>query len=322
MNALWIAIVLAALAQVSPGATGAPGPVPGDIVLERAKITSQNDVEISAEVEGTLIKLPAREGMLMTKGDVLATIDDRQALAAVDVAQISYNAALKKAQDDIELRFAKKAAAYAYEDWQADLAANQNERGLTAVTEITLRQKKLGYDKAVLQIEKAANDQVLAEMDAKVKEAELKAAQVALERRTIKAPFDGIVQRRFFDEAEWVNPGDPILQLVQFDVLHVERYVSSTDYDPVDIANRRVTVTVRLARNQEISVPGRVVFVNQAVLGGESKAVGGYLVRAEIQNQRKGDYWVIRPGLDATMTIHMGDEPAAAAPQAAALPRP
>lgn len=315
MNVLWTAILLAGTGQVSSGAASGSAAPSADLVLEQAYITAQNTAYISAEVEGTLIKLPFREGSSVKAGDVLATQDDRQAQAAVDVAQITLDAAAKRAKDDIEKRFAKKAAAYAYEEWQADLAANQNERGLNAVAEITLRQKKLGYDKAKLQIEKAANDEVLAGMDSDVKAAELRAAEVALERRTIKAPFDGVVQELKFHESEWANPGDPLLQLVQFDALLVEQYVSAALYDPVEIANRRVTVTVNLARDRQVSVQGRVVVVDQEV-----QPDGTYKVRAEIQNERQGDYWVIRPGLIATMTIHMGEDPVDAVPQAAALP--
>jgi multidrug efflux pump subunit AcrA (membrane-fusion protein) len=65
-----------------------------------ASIRSQNDVRIAAEVEGVLTLFPVREGDRVTQGQVLATIDDRQAKAAVDVARISHEAARERASDN------------------------------------------------------------------------------------------------------------------------------------------------------------------------------------------------------------------------------
>jgi hypothetical protein len=83
----------------------------------------------------------------------------------------------------------------------------------------------------------------------------------------------------------------------------VECFVKASEFDPVDLAGRPVTVRARLARDREAAVTGRVTFVSQTVLR------GNYLVRAEIQNQREGEYWLIRPGLDAEMTIHVSQPP-------------
>jgi multidrug resistance efflux pump len=148
-----------------------------------------------------------------------------------------------------------------------------------------------------------------------VKKAELAAAEIALDRRTIQAPFDGEVQQLIMHQAEWVNPGDAILRLVQFDVLQVDGYVNARDYDPIDVQGRPVTVRVQLARGKELSIAGHVIYVNQTVLDDE------YLVRAEIQNQRNGEYWVIRPGLAATMTIHVTQDPVAAPAEATTVDR-
>jgi hypothetical protein len=69
-----------------------------------------------------------------------------------------------------------------------------------------------------------------------------------------------------------------------------------------------VSVTVNLARGRQATVEGRVVYVNQSVLP-RGKVGGIYLVRAEVQNQKVGDYWVVRPGLEASMTIHTSRPP-------------
>lgn len=313
MNAAWVAMAITVFGQVSadaPASVPAPAPatqspgVTGDLTIG-CNISAQHSVDVSAEVEGTLLKLPLREGNLVDEEQVLATIDDRHAQAALDVAKIGLVAATAKADDKIEEEYAKAAAAVAAADLRKDLEINQRNPGTVSDTEV--RKKKLDHTRAMLQIEKAQKDQVLAKLEADVKQAELTAAEVALQRRTITAPFAGEVQTLYQKEAQWVKPGDPILRLVRFDVMDVECYVNVQDFDPVELANRPVTVKVNLARGRQATVEGKVVYINQSVL---PKTGGGiYLVRAEVQNQKVGDYWLVRPGLAAEMTIHVSRPP-------------
>jgi RND family efflux transporter MFP subunit len=303
-----VAFVLS-LVVAAPAHAQAPYEHSADEPTIEASVRSQNDVKIPAEVEGVLTQYPVREGARVSQGQVLATIDDRQAKAAVEVAQLSHEAAVEKANDDIEERYAQAAADVAKVNWLRDMEANRDVA--KTVPEIQIRQKKLEYDRAKLQIEKAGKDQIIAGKEAAVKGAELKAAKINLDRRTIAAPFDGEVQQLYLHQAEWVNPGDPILRLVQFDVLQVDGYVKASEFDPIDVQGRPVTVRVQRARNKEATVAGRVIYVNQTVQGD-----GEYLVRAEIQNTREGDYWVVRPGLPAKMTIHVTQQPVAAPAQA------
>jgi multidrug efflux pump subunit AcrA (membrane-fusion protein) len=302
MGTLAVAVLVAAFGQVSAEAPFVPSQAPaGDPTFRPAAITAENDITISAEVEGTLIKLPVREGSRVAAGQTLATIDDRQAQANVQIANLALEAAQQKATDDIEERYAIAAAKVAKIDWERDVAANQ--RAANSVADIQVLQKRLVFDRSVLQTEKARKDQILARKEADVKKAELAAANIMLDQRIINAPFDGEVQQMFQKEAQWVKPGDPILRLVQYDKLRVECVVSAAQYDPVDLAGRRVTIVAHLARGRQASIEGRIVFVDQTVL------LGNYRVRAEVENQREGDFWLLRPGLDAEMTIHTTEPP-------------
>lgn len=285
----------------------------GDPVFSSAFITAEEDSIISAEAEGTLVKLAVKEGDRVNEQTVLATIDDRQAQAAVDVAKLGLDAATERANDKVEEKYAILAAKVAKVDWEMDIETNN--RVPNSVAPIQVLQKQLVYDRSNLQIEKARKDQVIAKKEAAAKGGELQAAEIGLARRTINAPFDGEVQQLFQKQAQWVNPGDPILRLVKFDVLRVESYVMAKHFDPVELAGKPVTIKVKLARDREVTLPGRITHVGQTV----QAVKGDYLVRAEIQNQRNGDYWLIRPGLPAEMTIHIS-QPAEPQARGAALP--
>lgn len=310
MYASLIALTLAAFGQVTAKPPASPG-LGGDCLLKHVDIIPEHDSIISAEVEGTLTKLSAKEGMHVTAGQLLAAIDERQAQVAVEVADLQHKAAIERANDLVEEKFARESAKYAKLDFDKDVSANKNSPG--AVPDINIEQKRLAFTKANLQIEKAQKDRTIALKEADAKGGELKAAKIALARRTISAPFDGEIQQVIQKESQWVNPGDPVLRLVQFETLKVEGFVNAHDFDPLELANRRVTIAVHVARDRVVTAEGRVTFVSQTVLD------NNYQVRAEFANQRNGQYWLIRPGLDAEMTIHLQEPPVVGEAQSAAI---
>lgn len=272
----------------------------GNPVLDRCliKLKGEDEIRIPAQEAGVLISMPVKEGSQVHKGDLLATIDDREAKAALKVSEYALQSAQQRAKEDIEIRYAQAAAAVAKVDVEQDLKANLDHPG--AIPDIEIRRKKLDRTRANLQIEKAQKDQILAGLEAQTKEAERDAAQMALEWRTILAPFSGEVVTTYRHQSEWVNPGDPILKLVRFDLLSVEGIVYADQYDRGELQGKPVTVTVTRARGREVSVEGRIVYVEQIV-----QSDGSYRVRAEVKNEREGNNWLIQPGLKARMTIHL-----------------
>jgi multidrug efflux pump subunit AcrA (membrane-fusion protein) len=176
-----------------------------------------------------------------------------------------------------------------------------NLRVKGAVSDVEVRRAKLDWERAVLSIEKAGHDQELAKFEAYSKLAELKAADLAIGRRKVIAPFDGEIIELNRKQDEWVNPGDPILRLVRRDVMHVEGAVLQSEYDPDELQDRDVTVTVQLARGQSGSAPGRIVYVSPYLRGD-----GKYVVRAEVANtQNESGNWILMDGQTAQMTIHV-----------------
>jgi len=81
--------------------------------------------------------------------------------------------------------------------------------------------------------------------------------------------------------------------------LHVTGHVSAAQFGPQEISGRAVSILVRLERGRTERFTGKITFVHPEVNGGD------YLVRAEIQNRREGDQWILRPGLNVDMTVHV-----------------
>ena len=299
MSAFRLLIALGLLLPVS-GVDRLYAEKDGNPVLDRCliKLKGEDEIRIPAQEAGVLISMPVKEGSRVAQGELLATIDDREAKAALQVAEYALQSAQQRAKEDIEIRYAQAAEAVAQVDVDQDQKANRDHPG--AIPDIEIRRKKLDLKRSSLQIEKARKDQILASLEAKTKEAERDAAKMALEWRTILAPFDGEVVTTYRHQSEWVNPGDPILKLVRFDTLHVEGIVYADQHDRGELRGKPVTVKVVRARGREISVQGHIVYVDQMV-----QSDGSYRVRAEVKNQREGDNWLIQPGLKARMTIHL-----------------
>ena len=180
-------------------------------------------------------------------------------------------------------------------------ALEANEIKAKAISESEVERAKLDHRRAELQIEKAMNDRVLAGYDARTKRAERKAAEMALDWRTIRAPFAGDVVQTYVHQSEWVKPGDPILRLVRFDRLYVEGFVSADEHDRSEMKGKRVTVEVTKAHGAKATVTGTIVHVDQVLFGTK----GRYTVRAEVENELVNDSWLLQPGGIVKMTIHL-----------------
>jgi len=257
------------------------------------------EIKLPAEEAGVLIQLAVQEGNLVRAGQVIGKIDDSQPVMQKKAASAAYAAAFKRWKDDVEIRFAKAQAEVSQADYEQLVEANR--RTEKAVTLSEVRKAKLDWDHFILAIEKAGHDQELAKFEAFTKQAELEATDLAIQRRVIKAPFDGVVEEIKRHQDEWVQPGEPILSLLRMDTLHVEGAIEQSKYDPHEIANCEVTVEVEMARGRKATFRGRIIKVSSIV-----RSDGVYNVRAEIANQQEHGNWLLRDGLPASMTIHLG----------------
>ena len=280
----------------SPTATAAEDPV-----MEKATVKVKDEAKIPAMEAGVLTKLNVREGARVKKDDVIAVIDDREAKARLKIAKYAELGAWKLVEQDIEERYARAAAELAEADLKKDLEANRNAKGAVAESEIA--RKRLDAKRAKLQIEKAGNDRVIASYDAKTKTAERKAAEMALEWRTISAPFDGDVVKTFVHQSEWVQPGDPILKLMRFDKMYVEGRILAGDFDRSEVLGKSVTVEVTKAHGRQSTVTGVIVHADPIL-----KYQGEYTVRAEVGNKLVNDSWLLQPDGVVRMTIHLSQE--------------
>lgn len=139
-----------------------------------------DEARVAAEVAGRIDALPARVGEQFARGAVLARVDPR-----------SYRIELQRAE-----------AALALVDSRSRLAASQLARaqrlaGAGFVSADALRVQRTELE--VLGAERESARQAVA------------AAQLALQRTVVRAPFDGVVRARLASVGDWAQPGVALL---------------------------------------------------------------------------------------------------------------
>jgi multidrug efflux pump subunit AcrA (membrane-fusion protein) len=280
------------------------------IAVSDCLVSLIEEAQVPAQEPGVLVQVATKEGDVVQGGTVLARIDDAKTRMEVAVATSKLAVATAKATDDINIRYAMAASEVSKAEYEVSAEANRKVRG--SVPQTVLNQLVLKQKETMLAIDKAKLEHTIAEHEAEVAQAEVAAAKENLNRRLVRAPTDEeaagtprssgewVVVARQRHKGEWVQPGDPVFHLVRIDRLWIEGHISAAAFNPGEIENRRVLVTVKLARGREVTVAGRVVFVKPMIEAGNR-----FLVRAEVQRPADGGDWPLRPGMTADMTIQL-----------------
>jgi multidrug efflux pump subunit AcrA (membrane-fusion protein) len=292
-----VAIVFVALLLPSARAQQSAGQ-PADPVVDGV-VRVADQIKLPAKEPGVLVQLSVKEGTQVKAGQVIGKIDDSEPQMKKTAALADYKGAYKRFMDDVEIRYAQAQELVAKAKYEKLLETNRLQA--KAVPEVELNEAKLDWDHFKLAIEKSRHDQELAQFEALTKQAEYDAANLAIQRRTIIAPFDGVVEEIKRKQDEWVQPGDTILTLLRLDTLHVDGAVKQSQFDAAEIQGCDVAMEVELARGRKTTVRGKIVKVSNLV-----RSDGVYNIRAEVANMQEHGTWLVRDGLPATLTIHLG----------------
>jgi multidrug efflux pump subunit AcrA (membrane-fusion protein) len=262
------------------------------------------EAQVPAQEAGVLMEVLVRDGDAVSKGELLAQIDDAVPQLKQKVATFKLDVAKKQALDDVDVRFARAGAEVAKVKYDKSVEANREHPKTVSIVEVN--EQRLEWEKFKLSIEKAQKDMDVAGFQMQVSDAELRATEEDIKRRKIIAPLDAVVSELSRHVGEWVQQGETVMRLVRVDLLRAEGYLNAKDFRPSEIYGRPVSVRVEFARGQTETFPGKIVFVAPVIQAG-----GDFLVRAEVQNRKENGSWVLTAGLPAKMTARPGGAAAA-----------
>ena len=224
----WLLGVLAACAwgcgdKIEPGHSAANAGAPVRTKVTEARVSSwplifeavgtvqaETASTIGAKLLGTVTSVRVQEGDRVRMGDVLLTIDERQAGAQRQQAE----AALAEARQMEQAAGAARDAAAA----GADLAAATYHRYETLIAQESVSRQEFDDVKARYRQAQAGlgqSEDMLKAAVQRVRQAEaaLASARVSVADAAVTAPFDGIVTVKIVDAGDLAAPGRALLSL-------------------------------------------------------------------------------------------------------------
>lgn len=202
----------------------AMGPIVSE-VLGTGTLEARVQATISPKISGLLTQVLADQGDRVTKAQELATLDDGDLRAQVEIARAEVAAAkagVDRAAADIASAEAVAAQARSSYTRVAKLTSQK------VVSEDEFDKAKQQRDVAEAQLNRAQLAKVETERKAVTAEESLRYYQERMGDTRITSPFDGLVIGRNREPGDVVVPGSPILDVVSTEQMWVSAWVDET----------------------------------------------------------------------------------------------
>jgi membrane fusion protein (multidrug efflux system) len=195
----------------SPAVVAPAPPAPAAATPRNSPLTAsgpllvENQVDVAAQRPGQVSKLLADVGQAVSKGQLLAALDDRQLSAERDAALARLHSAEANLNDwQAETRMA-----------EADFRRAQGMYQAKLNTEEELDHARYKKEGSLFEVEKGKQELLRAQAD-------LQAITLELEKTHIRAPFDGVVARRYVRVGQEIATGDRIFWVTAVRPLRVK----------------------------------------------------------------------------------------------------
>jgi RND family efflux transporter MFP subunit len=243
--------------------------------LASGPLLVEDQVDVGAQRPGMVAKLLADVGQPVRQAQLLALLDDRQPLAERDAAQARVHV------DEANLH-----------DWQAETkmaeADFQRAQGMYEAqlnTKEELDHALYKREGSLYEVEKGKQELLRAQAD-------LQAVSLELEKTRIRAPFDGVVARRYVRMGQEVATGDRLFWVTAVRPLRVKFTVPENFFGRI---SRGQLLDVTCADDPGAKHPAKVIQVSPVV----DPSSGTFEVLAQLVNPGRN----LRPGMTATVNL-------------------
>ncbi|MCG3180799.1 MAG: hypothetical protein BIFFINMI_03162 [Phycisphaerae bacterium] len=195
-----------------------------DIDLQ-GQLRPSKQVTLALSIAGVIAERTAEVGQRVRQGDLLARLDSELEEAALAIAKLKASSTHQVA-----------AARLTMDQKAHDLERVKELQKKNAATAWELRQAELEVELAKVRMDYAKFQQ-----DLEIQEA--RQAEVALKRRRLLAPWDGVISRTYKEAGEAVQEQAPVCELVNLDSLWVELNVLGDYYGQI-VPGLKATVTM------------------------------------------------------------------------------
>jgi HlyD family secretion protein len=300
-------------------------------VLEASGTVEATEADLGFNLPGRLEEVRVREGDEVGRGDVLARLDaaELEARRRVTGAQVESARALlaeleagARAEELAQARAGVRAAARRVEDADLDLARARRLHAGGAISREALDKAETVFLLAESALDQAREQQGVLETGprreriaaqrAAVAAAEAAVAQVdaQLTNATIVAPMDGVVTLRHREPGETVQPGLPVLTVMDPTDRWVRIYVPEARLGEVSLGQ---AARIRADTFRDREYDGRVVFISRRaeftprnVQTREERVKLVYAVRVQVLGDPGFE---LKPGVPADVRLLPPDAP-------------
>ncbi len=255
-------------------------------------VRPRQSAQLATQVMGNLLRLNVREGDRVSRGQVLAVIDDSQTRAAVDRASAGQTAA----QQEI----AGTAVDYALAESTLKRYQSLYDRKSVSPHE---------YDEVRSRFEAAKARLELARAGRAGADAALNQARTSQGFTQVRAPFSGVITAKLAESGDLASPGMPILAIEDNSAFRLEATVDERGIAAVRLG-QSIPVILDALQNQVMT--GKVV----QALPAADPASRTFLVKIELPKNPG-----IRTGLFGRARFPVGTREALAIPQTAVVER-
>jgi membrane fusion protein (multidrug efflux system) len=239
-------------------------------------VAAVQGVTVSADLPGIVASIAFESGASVREGDLLVQLDTKQEQAQLAQQQARL-AAVEAASELARLNFDR-------------MHGLVNEGAIT----------RTEYDRAV-----AEQKQTVAEQ--RQTEAQVEEIRATIARKTIRAPFSGVLGLRQVNLGQYLSGGNPVVPLQSLDPIYVNFGVPQQDAGQV-LVGRNVRVTTGDAAS--VGFVGRVTAINSIV----DEATRNVQVQATLANPSGK----VRPGMFVQTEVMLGaDRPVVTLPASA-----
>ena len=247
------------------------------IVVKDCRLRLIDDLKLSSERSG-ILDYVVPQGTRVKKGDVIARLRD-------SIARATYAIAERESANDVEVRFARKAAELAQLKYERAQQAEQTIAG--TVTDFEIRELRLAAERSLLQLQQAEHQFKIAELKKRQQAETLRSYQLT-------APFDALVRVVHKKNGEFVGEGDTVIEIVNDNTMRVDGFVSLEQL-PMISTGSRVMVLLEQSAGDPTPFAGQITFVDTKIEPVSMRAS----ISAEVQNKHS----LLKDGLLVTMAI-------------------
>ena len=220
-------------------------------------------------VQSRIVQLPFNEGQWVTKGTLVAAVDDSDYSQQVSIAEA--NLAVQQRQLDTSRKSLEAAGRTVAVD-EAEIAQRKldygrnlelRQQGFVSVAALDQANTALKQAAAVLERDRALEsvaDRNIRVVQAGVKNSEeaLVLARIVHEYTRLSAPFDGVITVRQAELGEVVVPGTPVVTIADLDHIWLRAYLNETDVGKVRLGQEAMVTTDSFPHKQ---YEGRISFI-------------------------------------------------------------